>query len=189
VKSRKSGLDLASYSSGHTWLQLMARGCWSIVWFLLHRPSPTPLFAWRRFLLRLFGARIARGAHIYPSARIWAPWNLEMEEHSCLGKWVDCYCVDKITIGANATVSQYAYLCAAGHDISDPGMRLTTKPIRIERNAWVAAGAFIGPGVTIGEGAVIGARGCVFKSVRPWTVMGGNPAQFIKRRKLRGAHG
>lgn len=46
----------------------------------------------------------------------------------------------------------------------------------------MAAEAFIGPGVTIGEGAVVGARGCVFKDVDPWTVVGGNPAKFIKKR-------
>jgi putative colanic acid biosynthesis acetyltransferase WcaF len=37
-------------------------------------------------------------------------------------------------------------------------------------------------GVTVGEGAVVGARAAVFKDVEPWTVVGGNPAKFIKRR-------
>jgi putative colanic acid biosynthesis acetyltransferase WcaF len=40
-------------------------------------------------------------------------------------------------------------------------------------------------GVTIGEGAVVGARGCVFKDVEPWTVVGGNPAKFIKKRIIK----
>ena len=39
-------------------------------------------------------------------------------------------------------------------------------------------------GVTIGEGAVVGARAAVFKDVQPWTVVGGNPAKFIKQRSL-----
>ena len=59
------------------------------------------------------------------------------------------------------------------------------KPIVIEDRAWVAAEAFVGPGVTIGEGAVVGARGCVFKDVEPWTVVGGNPARFIKQRTIK----
>ena len=40
-------------------------------------------------------------------------------------------------------------------------------------------------GVTIGEGAVVGARAAVFKDVEPWTVVGGNPAKFIKKRELK----
>ena len=49
-------------------------------------------------------------------------------------------------------------------------------------NVWVAAECFVGPGVNIGEGAVVGARAAVFKNVDPWTIVGGNPAKFIKKR-------
>jgi putative colanic acid biosynthesis acetyltransferase WcaF len=59
------------------------------------------------------------------------------------------------------------------------------KPIVVADKAWVAADAFIGMGVTIGEGAVVGARAAVFKDVEPWTVVGGNPAQFIKKRVIK----
>ena len=37
-----------------------------------------------------------------------------------------------------------------------------------------------------GEGAVVGARAAVFKDVAPWTVVGGNPAKYIKERKING---
>lgn len=58
-----------------------------------------------------------------------------------------------------------------------------SKPIRVGAGAWVCADVFVGPGVTIGEGAVVGARAAVFKDVEPWTVVGGNPSQFIRMRK------
>lgn len=48
-----------------------------------------------------------------------------------------------------------------------------------------SADAFIGMGVTVGEGAVVGARAAVFKDVEPWTVVGGNPAKFIKKRIIK----
>jgi putative colanic acid biosynthesis acetyltransferase WcaF len=127
-------------------------------------------------LLRSFGARVGFGAHPYPRAKIWAPWNLAMEAHSCLADDVDCYCVAPITVGAHATVSQYSYLCAASHDYRDAAMPLIAAPIVIAAYAWVAADVFIGPGVTIGEGAVVGARSTVIHDVAPWTVVAGAPA-------------
>jgi putative colanic acid biosynthesis acetyltransferase WcaF len=132
----------------------------------------------------LFGAKIGRGVHPYPSAKIWAPWNLEMGDHSCLSFNVDCYSVAKVEIGAHATISQYSYLCTATHDFMVPDMPLVTAPIRVGEGAWVAACAFVGPGVTIGEGAVVGARAVVTKNVEAWTVVIGNPARFIKKRML-----
>lgn len=131
----------------------------------------------------MFGACIGRGAHLYPSARIWAPWNLEMGNYSCLGDRVDCYCVDRITLGAHTTVSQYSFLCSASHDDSHPQMPLIMAPIVIGSGAWIAADVFVGPGVSIGEGAVVGARASVFSDVPPWTVVGGNPARVIRKRQ------
>jgi len=103
----------------------------------------------------------------------------------CLADRVDCYCVAPIRIGAHATVSQYSYLCSASHDFEDPRMPLTTAPIVIGDQAWVCADVFVGPGLTIGPGAVVGARSSVYRDVAPWTVVGGNPARFIKKRVLR----
>jgi putative colanic acid biosynthesis acetyltransferase WcaF len=137
-------------------------------------------------LLRVFGATVGRSARISPSVRVWAPWNLAVGDEASIAHFVDCYCVDRITIGNHATVSQYALLCAAGHDISDPQMRLVTAPIRIGDQAWICAGAYVAPGVTVGEGAVAGARAVVTKDVAAWTVVAGNPAQMIRVRVLRG---
>lgn len=163
----------------------LARVSWNIVWFLLYRPSPVPFFAWRRFLLRSFGAKITNNrAFPYPSARIWAPWNLIMERDTCLSHHVDCYNVDTVHLHEGVTVSQYSYLCTASHDYTLRNMPLITGPILIHSHAWITSDVFIGPGVTIGEGAVVGARSTVMKDVPPWVVVSGNPAIKIKMRKL-----
>src|SRR5262245_4593450 len=57
------------------------RAIWLLVWFVLVSWTPPFLHAWRRFLLRCFGAKIANTAHIYASVRVWYPPNLEMGEH------------------------------------------------------------------------------------------------------------
>jgi putative colanic acid biosynthesis acetyltransferase WcaF len=175
--------ETPDHANPHPLPNRIMRVVWRVVWLLAFRPSPRSFHGWRRLLLRLFGAHIGAGAHPYPSARIWAPWNLTMGPHSCLGPDVDCYCVGQVVIGAWATVSQYSFLCTATHDYRDPTMPLVTAPIVIGERAWVAADVFIGPGVTIGEGAVVGARSSVFRNVESWMVVAGHPARVIKKRE------
>ena len=109
-----------------------------------------------------------------------------MGDHSCLSEQVDCYCVDKIRIGAYATVSQYSFLCTASHDYTEPSMPLVTAPISIGERAWVTADVFIAPGVVIGDGSVITARSSVFTDIEPWVVATGNPARPVKPRVFKG---
>lgn len=177
---------LSKYENHLGMIHQVIRLVWGIVWplgtWFLPRSAG---MAWKRFLLRLFGAKISDTANIYSSARIYYPANLEMLDYSCIASDVDCYNVDKITIGANTTVSQGAYLCTASHDITNPLNPLITAPIVIEDQAWIGAKAFIGMGVKIGQGAIVGATASVYKDVEAWTVVGGNPAKFIKRRVIK----
>lgn len=56
-------------------------------------------------------------------------------------------------------------------------------PITLHKASWIGTRAFISMGVEIGENAVVGATASVYKDVEPWTVVGGNPAKFIKKEK------
>jgi putative colanic acid biosynthesis acetyltransferase WcaF len=162
----------------------MARLVWKIVFLLLFRFTPIPLHSWRRQVLRFFGAKIGSRAVIYPSARIWAPWNLEVAADATIGWDCELYNVAAIRIGREAIVSQYSYLCTATHDFRDE-FQLMAAPIDIGANAWIAAGAFVGPGVTVGEGAVVGARCVVTRSVQIWSVVAGNPAHLVGTRPVK----
>ncbi len=176
-------IDLSRYHNALSRRHQIVRLVWNIVWTVFARPLPRSIGSgWKRFLLRMFGAKIHPSAVVYSSANVYYPANLEMEAYSCLASEVDCYNVALIKIGANSTVSQGAYLCTASHDITNPLNPLITASIIIEDQAWIAADAFVGMGVTIGQGAVVGARAAIFKDVEPWTVVGGNPAKFIKKR-------
>lgn len=156
---------------------------WSITWALLASWTPPPFYAWRRFLLRAFGAKIGKGARIYGSARIWYPPNLEMGDYAILGWKVNCYSQGRIVLEEYANVAQYAHLVTGTHDIDSPSFQLFTREIRIGRHAWIASDAFVGPGVTVGEGAVLGGRAVAFKDLEPWTVYVGNPARPVRARR------
>jgi len=54
--------------------------------------------------------------------------------------------------------------------------------ITIGNDVWIGNDAIILSGVTIGDGAVIGAGSMVTKDVRPFSIVGGNPADFINYR-------
>lgn len=157
---------------------------WRVIYVLLFRTSPRPFHAWRRMILRLFGAKIAHKVRVYPSARIWAPWNLEMHENSCLGEEVDCYCVDQITIGKNTTVSQRATLCAATHDFTLLHFPLTRAPVVLGEFVWIAAEVFVMPGVTVNDGTVIGVRSLVTEDMPAWKIATGSPCKVVRERQL-----
>lgn len=162
----------------------IARAIWGVTWLLLFRPSPRPFHAWRRLLLRGFGARLGEHVNVHASVKIWAPWQLTIGNRVGIASGVSLYNMAPITIGDNCVVSQGAHLCGGSHNIDSPNFQLIAKPINLERNVWVCADVFVGLGVTIAEGCVLGARAVVVKTIaEPWTVWAGNPAVLKRMRK------
>ena len=145
---------------------------------------PVFCFGWVRTIYRAFGAKVEKTAKIYPSADVFMPWNLEIGGWSTIGGRVHILNAAPFIVGHDCNVSERAYICCASHNIQSNAHEQVHKPIIMKDRSWVAAEAFIGMGVTIGEGAVVGARAAVFKDVEPWTVVGGNPAKFIKYRVI-----
>lgn len=172
--------NAAKYSYGEILLRLL----WGAV-MPLFRFSPRMMFAWRAFLLRLFGARVGKEVHIYNSATIFIPWNLEIGDWSSIGEYAFIYNLGKTVLGSQTTISQRVHLCAGTHDYTRPDLPLVKQPIKIADQAWVCADAFIGPRVAIGKGAIVAARAVVIKDVEPWDIVAGNPAKFIKKRVLK----
>jgi putative colanic acid biosynthesis acetyltransferase WcaF len=160
----------------------LERAAFMLTWALLAAWTPPFLRAWRRQLLRMFGARLGRGANVYASVRIWHPRYLVMADYATLGPRVHCYNQALVTLGAYATVSQDTTLCAGTHDHEDADFQLHARPITLGPECWIAAEAFVGPGVHVGAGAVLGARGVAMRDLEPGMVYAGNPAVPIKRR-------
>ena len=161
------------------------RLCWNFYYSLFFRPFYGPLFNnYRIFVLILFGAKIGKGSKIKSNVKIWSPKNLVLGDYTCVGDFVIFYNPAKISIGNRVTISQYAHLCSASHNIAKLSNDLIIDEIHINDLVWLASDTFVGMGVKIGEGSVIGARGSVFKDLEPWFVYAGNPVKKIKERKL-----
>ncbi len=94
----------------------LRRLTWGVVYVLLFRPSPRPCHRWRAFLLRGFGANLGRDCHVYPKVKIWAPWNLMLDDQAGIADDVICYSMAPIILGKRVIVSQGAHLCTGTHD-------------------------------------------------------------------------
>jgi len=83
---------------------------WWIVEATLFGLSPQVVYGWRRWLLRLFGARVGQGVQVRASARFTYPWKVEIGDHAWIGDDVVLYSLGEIAIGGNAVISQRCYL-------------------------------------------------------------------------------
>jgi len=164
--------------------EVIRQRLWQLVEATLFRWTPEKAHRWRVFLLRQFGANIPAPDRVvvFPSVKIYAPWKLNLQPRSMIGRRVTVYNLAPITLERGANVSQNCHLCAGSHDFTRWDMPLTQSPITIGVNAWVAADVFVGPGVTIGELAVIGARSVVIKDQPSRMICVGNPCRPIRPR-------
>jgi putative colanic acid biosynthesis acetyltransferase WcaF len=157
---------------------------WWLFDALFVRPTPQVFYAWRRFALRLFGAKVGSKVLIRPGVQVTFPWKISIGDYCWIGDNATLYSVDEITIGEHSVVSQDVYLCAATHDHCDISFPVVASPIIVGPECWIAARAFVGPGVQIGRGAVVGACSLLLADVQPETIVAGVPAKVIGVRKL-----
>lgn len=155
---------------------------WWIVQSTLFACSPQFLYGWRRFLLRLFGAKIGTNVLIRPSAKFTYPWKVSIGDYSWVGDDCVFYSLGEIHVGSNVSIAHRDYFCTGLHDVTKITFDISQKPIIIEDECWIPNDVFVGPGVTIGRGAVVGARSTVLKDLPCGMICYGNPAKPIRPR-------
>lgn len=113
------------------------------------------------------------------------PWN---NDKLIIGKFCQIAAgVEFVMNGANHqmnAVSTFPFYTLAGWDMKAPApadMPLKGDTI-IGNDVWIGQNVTILPGVHIGDGAIIGASSVVGSDVEPYTIVAGNPAQFIRKR-------
>lgn len=160
-----------------------------ICWWLVKVSLVQSKFPWpssmRKWLLRLFGAKIGAGFYIRPSVNIHFPWKLEIGDDVWIGEGTTILNLEPVIIHSNTALAHEVYIAAASHDISSPTFGYKNEPITIESGVWLATRSYIGPGVTVGRNAVVAACACVVTDVPPGAIVGGVPAKVIGKREMR----
>ena len=156
-----------------------------IIWIAIGKPilsSWVPGTAWRKLLLRSFGAKIGIGGRIKPRIQVTSPWRLRIGDYCWLGEciWIDN--LAKVTLGNRVCISQGSYLCTGNHNFKSPNFNLIAKSIEIKDEVWIAANATIGPGSQIGSKSIISLGSVVTGKINPGEIMKGNPAISIGNR-------
>src|SRR6266567_6003308 len=99
-------LDIAANRRAAKWTrrELFRRFLWELAQPVL-RLIPRQFWGLRRWLLRLFGARVGREVRIHRTVRIAIPWTLTIDDEAAIGDWVQIYNLGQVSIGAQATIS------------------------------------------------------------------------------------
>ena len=156
-----------------------------ILWYTTCRwlvSSYIPGTSWRKFILRLFGAKIGAHGRIKPRLIITNPWLLTVGNHCWLGEslWIDN--LAPVIIGDHVCISQLSYLCTGNHNYKKPTFDLILSSIVIESQAWIGARSTIAPGIHIGLGSVVSIGSVVTSSIPPLSIVKGNPAAYVGTR-------
>ena len=140
---------------------------------------PNPL---RKFYLRMFGFKLGGGTTIHRGCKFFHVGKLNIGQYSTIN--FGCYLDNRrgIVIGDNVGIAHNTKIYTLGHDLDAPQFKTKGKQVTICDNVFIFSNAMIMPGVTIGEGAIVLAGSVVTKDVKPWMIVGGNPAKPIRER-------
>lgn len=141
---------------------------------LLHIRNPENIFIGKK-------VQIQQGVVLRPRIN-----KIIIGDYTGINPYVTIY--GKVSIGQYNMIAPHVMLAGGNHAIKsiDTPMILssegTNKGIIIEDDVWIGANSIITDGVKIGKGAVIAAGSVVTKDVKPYEIVGGNPAKVIKSR-------
>ncbi|MEO5975591.1 MAG: WcaF family extracellular polysaccharide biosynthesis acetyltransferase [Chryseolinea sp.] len=158
------------------------------VWYFVNYYIFNSSFPWpyklKRLLLRMFGCKVGKGLVIKTNVRIKNPWRLIIGEDCWIGEsvWIDN--LDDVVIGNNVSISQGAMLLTGNHDYTISSFPYRLGKITIEHGVWIGAQSVVCPGVVCKSHSILTVHSVASKNLDAWTINTGNPAVFIRARKM-----
>jgi acetyltransferase-like isoleucine patch superfamily enzyme len=162
---------------------------------MLKRVIQNSLAALYRSVAVRAGVTTGKRFHVGPGSIISAPRQLTIGDDVYIGKYCTIQCDGQIgnwVLIANnvGVIGRYDHdhrkvgvpIRLAPH-IEDAGRKqLPGDIVEIQDDVWIGYGAIVLSGITIGRGSIIAAGSVVIKTVPPYSIMRGNPAEVVGRR-------
>lgn len=177
-----SRFDIEDYKSAP---KLKVVTWYLINYFIFDSVIPWP-YAIKLKLLKLFGATVGKGLVIKPKIRIKNPWQLVIGENCWIGEsvWIDN--LADVHIGNNVCLSQGAMLLTGNHDYSLSNFPYRLGKITLEDGVWIGAQSIVCPGVVCKSHSILTVNSVATKTLNPWGIYSGNPAVYVRERKMNG---
>lgn len=160
--------------------------------FLLHVVGCIPVHHVRRFFYRISGIKIGKGSTIHTMARFYDPRNITIGEDTIVGENAVLDGRDTLAIGNHVDIASEVMIYNAQHNVHAKHFAaqegIIRAPVIIDDYVFIGPRAIILPGVSVGKGAVIAAGAVVTKSVEPFSIVGGVPAEKIGERANKTPH-
>ncbi|MDX6286227.1 MAG: hypothetical protein QOG53_1712 [Frankiales bacterium] len=136
------------------------------------------------FSLRGGSVTIGDGVLVRRFATFQVSGDVQIGSDVLVSTGVVVHCADRVTVGDMTLLSEFTTVADSRHPRTPPGVpvhhAVTTKPVQIGRNVWVASHVVITSGVTIGDQAVVGGGAVVTSDVPEGWLAAGNPARLIR---------
>lgn len=177
--------DLSKYNN--SWYKPgspLKRACWYFFNVVFLMNPWNPFSGLKKFILRLFGAKIGVGVVIKPSVNIKYPWKLEIGDHVWIGEhvWIDN--LAKVTIGSNSCISQGALLLCGNHNYKRETFDLIVGEIKLEEGVWIGAKAIVTPRIACYSHSILTAGSVATSNLESYGIYQGNPAALIRKRQI-----
>lgn len=185
MNSLKSKTDLSTFSNfdykpGSRLKVLL----WYFINHIVFKSYWLPVQGPKRFLLKLFGAKLGAGIIFKPGINIKYPWFLTIGNHCWVGEgvWIDN--LAPVIIEDHVCLSQGCFLLSGSHNYKKSTFDLILKPIVIKEGAWIGAGATVCQGVVVGVNSILSVGSVALENLESNTIYRGNPALKVKERKF-----
>ena len=133
---------------------------------------------------RIFRVKKLKDSIIYRGGQFLSPDGVSIGHNSVIGDHVFLDGRRRIYIGNNVDISSEVRIYTEEHNIDSPSFRVMGGKVIIEDWVYIGARVIVLPNVTIGEGAVVASGAVVTKNIEPWTLVGGVPAHYIRKRPV-----
>ncbi len=134
------------------------------------------------FYKHLFHLKIGKKVRICHGLEIRDGFKITIGDNSIIGDNCLLDGRNSITIESNVNISSNVQVYTLQHDTQSSSFSCNGGAVVIKKHSWVSSNSTILPNVSVGEGAVLACGSIATKDIEPFSIYGGIPARFLKKR-------